>query len=128
MYLTAPSERHRRDSITGASEGQWYSRIVGILLPDARVFVCVPGSGYVGVGTVREVVVPVRSSVVDVEDQTVPILDAPLVAPVTDDTTQFYRAVPSTGCCALPSVRVNLQKSFQPCDFQCLIDAGLRIK
>jgi hypothetical protein len=44
----------------------------------ARVFDCIPKSGYVGVGTVRETAQPIREFKVDLDGSEVPLLDAPL--------------------------------------------------
>jgi hypothetical protein len=55
----------------------WFSRSLSALQPGNRVFVHIGGKGYVGVGTVTEVVQPVRDFTVDVDGRKVAILDAP---------------------------------------------------
>lgn len=61
--------------------GKWYSQTLKLLFPGSRVFVNIPKTGYVGVGLVKENAVPVKDFKVLLEDQEVPILSAPLVAP-----------------------------------------------
>jgi hypothetical protein len=51
------------------------------LFPGARVFVHIPGEGYVGVGTVEEEAVPVKEFTVSVDGKTRTVLEAPLKAP-----------------------------------------------
>lgn len=64
--------------------GRWYSRTLEQLFPGARVFVNIPGTGYVGVGKVTEEVVPVNDFMVDINGNPTPILDAPLQAKEMD--------------------------------------------
>lgn len=74
-------EDARRYGFVSAGGGKWYSATLQSLTPGARVFACIPKTGYVGVGTVMESAVPVRDFVVTVDGgKTVPILDAPLKA------------------------------------------------
>jgi hypothetical protein len=47
------------------------------LTPGARVFVHIPQNGYVGVGTVKETIVPVKDFQVTVGEIQVPTLQAP---------------------------------------------------
>jgi len=42
----------RRYGFVSAGGGRWYSRTIRSLPVGARIFVCIPGTGYVGVGTV----------------------------------------------------------------------------
>lgn len=60
--------------------GKWYSQTLKLLFPGSHVFVNIPKTGYVGVGTVKEPAVPVNQFKVIVDGRDVPILDAPLVA------------------------------------------------
>ena len=64
-----------------AGGGRWYRRTLSMLTPDAPIFVCIPGKGYVGVGTVIEGVQPVRNFVVEIDGIKTPILQAPVQAP-----------------------------------------------
>jgi hypothetical protein len=62
-----------------ASGGRWYSNTLSLLSPGDRVFVNVPGHGYVGVGIVEQSVVPAGEFRVNPKDGSdVPILEAPL--------------------------------------------------
>lgn len=54
--------------------GPWYSRTLNALQPGHRVFVYIPQTGYVGVGTVEESVQPVADFNVSTDDGMVPIL------------------------------------------------------
>jgi hypothetical protein len=71
-----------------AGGGKWYSNTLALLPIDARIFVCVPGSGYVGVGIVKQTSVPVKDFLVPIKgllDPTkgnlIPILDVEHKAP-----------------------------------------------
>jgi hypothetical protein len=57
--------------------GRWYSRTLEQLFVGARVFVNLPGTGYVAVGTVLEESVLVKEFMVEVNGKSVPFLDAP---------------------------------------------------
>jgi hypothetical protein len=74
-------EDFRRYGFVSAGGGRWYSRTLKSLEPGHRVFACIPGTGYVGVGVVKETAVPVREFRVNVDGQDRPLLEAPLAAP-----------------------------------------------
>lgn len=58
-----------------AGGGSWYTKTLGILKPGARIWVNVPGAGYVGVGEVKEEMQPVDSfNVYDDVGNKVPIV------------------------------------------------------
>lgn len=64
-----------------ASGGRWYTNTLSLLSPGDRVFVNVPGHGYVGVGIVEQTVVPINDFRVKLKDGAeVPILQAPMRA------------------------------------------------
>jgi hypothetical protein len=63
-----------------AGGGLWFSRTLEQLFPGARIFVYIPKTGYVGVGTVTETSQRVQDFKVEVDGKIVPILEAPLVA------------------------------------------------
>lgn len=63
-----------------AGGGRWYSNTLRLLPIGARVFVCIPRCGYVGVGIVKDTVVKVRDFKVNVDGIEKPILDMPLKA------------------------------------------------
>ncbi len=73
-----------------AGGGEWYSRTLSILEPGARIWVNVPGTGYVGVGIVEEAAVPIDQFRVAGPDGTkVPIISQPLKANYQrEDATQ----------------------------------------
>lgn len=63
-----------------AGGGRWYTRTLETLVPGNRVFVCIPGTGYVGVGTVANTVKPINEFFVDVDGVSTSILKAPINA------------------------------------------------
>lgn len=67
-----------------AGGGRWYSRTLESLFVGARVFACIPGTGYVGVGTVTDAGVPVSDFTVETEAGPKPLLALPLEAPAMD--------------------------------------------
>lgn len=66
-------------------QGRWYSHTLDSLFVDARVFVCIPRKGYMGVGIVKQTARPVRDVMVEHNGVSVPLLDAPLQAPSMDE-------------------------------------------
>lgn len=56
-------------------QGRWYSKSLSQLKPDSRIFVNVPGTGYVGVGIVTEAVKPIRDFSITVDGNSVPLLE-----------------------------------------------------
>lgn len=77
--------RHWGDAIKygfiSAGGAKWFSNTLFQLHPGARIFVLIPKEGYVGVGIVKEDVVPVKDFLVDVDGVPTPILDLPFQAP-----------------------------------------------
>ncbi len=73
-------EDARTYGFISAGQGSWYSRTLAVLQPGARIFACVPGTGYVGVGTVSEPPKRVSEVQVNVAGQQMPLLSAPLRA------------------------------------------------
>jgi hypothetical protein len=63
-----------------AGGGKWYSNSLKLLPVGARVFVCVPKNGYIGVGIVKDTAVPVHEFKVVVDGIEKPILSLPLKA------------------------------------------------
>ena len=68
-----------------AGGGKWYSNTLSLLYPGARIFVCIPKVGYVGVGIVKEESVRVNEFFVNVDGIQTPILNAPLQSPGMGD-------------------------------------------
>jgi hypothetical protein len=64
-----------------AGHGRQYSKLLEQLVPGDRVFAYSPTHGYVGVGVVRETVVPVKEFMIQVNGVSKPILALPLQAP-----------------------------------------------
>jgi hypothetical protein len=61
--------------------GSWYSGTLNILEPGARIWVNVPGTGYVGVGIVKESPVDVDDFLIKNDDgKTVPLISLPVKA------------------------------------------------
>jgi hypothetical protein len=75
----------RRYGFVSGGGGKRWSKPFEQLFPGARVFVFVPKSGYVAIGTVKEEAKPIRDFTVEVDGRTVPGLEAPLLAPNMGD-------------------------------------------
>jgi len=79
------SRRNWEDAVKygfiAAGGGKWYSNTLSLLPIGARVFVCIPKVGYVGVGIVKEEVTPINDFMVDADGKLIPILQLPLKAP-----------------------------------------------
>jgi hypothetical protein len=71
----------QRYGFVSGGGGRWFSKTLELLYPGARVFALIPGSGYVGVGIVREESRPVTEFEVEVDGVRSPLLDLPLNAP-----------------------------------------------
>lgn len=75
-------EDSRKYGFVSGGQGRWYSSTLRQLFPGARVFANIPQEGFVGVGTVRSLAVPVKDFKVGASDGTAkPILEMPLAAP-----------------------------------------------
>lgn len=64
-----------------AGGGRWYSRTLHKLTPGARVFVCMPGTGYVGVGIVKGDAKPLKEFAVETPEGEKPIVEVATKAP-----------------------------------------------
>jgi hypothetical protein len=73
-------EDARRYGFISAGQGRWYSRTLEVLEPGVRIFVCIPGTGYVGVGTVLDKAVPAAEFRIELRGRESRLLDAPLNA------------------------------------------------
>lgn len=71
-------EDARRYGFITADGGEWYTRTLKQLSPGARVFVCIPGSGYVGAGEVTESVKSIKDFTLNVAESDIPFLKAEL--------------------------------------------------
>jgi hypothetical protein len=91
-FYVALGEEHRRTwddcrrygYVSGGGK-PWFSNSLKQLTPGARVFVHIPGTGYVGVGRVTQAAVPVKEFKVKVDGAEIPILDAELKATGLDE-------------------------------------------
>jgi hypothetical protein len=71
----------RKYGFVSGGGGRRWSKPFEQLFPGARVFVLVPKSGYVAVGTVTEETKRIRDFAVQIDGRTLPLLEAPLAAP-----------------------------------------------
>lgn len=69
-------EDARKYGFITADGGEWYTRTLKQLSPGARVFICIPGSGYVGAGEVVETSKSIKEFTVTVNDDEIPFLKA----------------------------------------------------
>lgn len=74
----------RQYGFVSGGGGRWYSRTLEMLFPGARVFACIPGKGYVGVGEVVEGSKPITQVSVEVNGEQKPLLEVDLNAPMMD--------------------------------------------
>ena len=120
----------RKYGFVSGGGGKWYSQTLKSLFPGSRVFVNIPRTGYVGVGTVKESAVPARDFRVTIGGREMPILDAPLDAPKMGENmdnldlseylvrVEWIKAVPRTeaywekGLFALQHTACKLTSSF----------------
>ena len=70
----------RRYGFISGGQGKWYSQTLQLLSPEARVFVNIPKTGFVGVGVVKGRSTRVRDFKVEVDGEEVSILDLPTQA------------------------------------------------
>ena len=72
-------EEARKYGFISAGGGRWYTKSLEMLHEGARIWVYIPGTGYVGVGRVLEKSVPVSEFLVDDNHgKSVPITNLPL--------------------------------------------------
>lgn len=71
----------RRYGFIAAGGGKAYSQPLENLFPGARIFVNIPGTGYVGVGEVTGTATPVAEFEIEIDGSKVPILEADLENP-----------------------------------------------
>ena len=87
FYVSLGDSRHRtwedwiEYGFVSGGGGKWYSQTLDLLFPGARVFVNIPGSGYVGVGEVHGKSVPITEFRVQHNGSLIPVLEASLRAP-----------------------------------------------
>jgi len=71
-------EDARKCGFITADGGEWYTRTLKQLSPGARVFVCIPGSGYVGAGEVIEPIKSIKEFTLTVDGNETPFLKSDL--------------------------------------------------
>lgn len=71
----------RQYGFVSGGGGRWYSKTLDLLSPGKRVFACIPGTGYVGVGEVVDESRPVTEVEIEMNGVAKPLLDLPLGAP-----------------------------------------------
>jgi hypothetical protein len=87
FYISLGEGEHRnwedckKYGFISGGQGKWYSQTLQQLFQGARVFVNIPKVGYVGVGIVKDTAVPVKDFNLLQDNQAVPILNMPLLAP-----------------------------------------------
>ena len=86
-YVSFGSESGIRDwsdavkyGFVSAGGGEWYSRTLGTLPVGARIFVCTPKLGYVGVGTVTGLAAKADDVSIEVDGVSTPFRSLPLSA------------------------------------------------
>lgn len=77
----------RKFGFISGGGGKWYSQTLKNLFPGARVFVNIPGTGYVGVGIVKEAAVHVREFMVEQSGKATSLLSLQLEAPDMDENS-----------------------------------------
>jgi hypothetical protein len=83
-YENRSWEEARKYGFFAAGGGPWYSRTLNMLSPGDRIWVRIPGRGYVGVGRVLAKAVPVDDFNVVVDGVTRPLVEvAPTIAGAT---------------------------------------------
>lgn len=85
-YCSFGGNRSWEDAVNygyfSAGGGSWYSQTLQLLGPDDRIWVNVPGSGYVGVGIVKSEPMPIEEFTVSKEDgRQIPITNLPIGIP-----------------------------------------------
>lgn len=95
-------EDARRFGFVSAGGGEWYSRSLRGLPVGARIFTCIPKTGYVGVGVVTGEARPADAAVLEVDGQAVRFRSLDLEAPYAhpdapdDGTDRAEYVVPVT--------------------------------
>ena len=70
----------RKYGFVCAGGGRWYTRTLETLKPGNRIFTCIPGVGYVGVGMVTEPVKSVGEFQIESDGKSIPFLEMPITA------------------------------------------------
>lgn len=107
-------EDARKYGFISGGQGRWYSRTLEALEPGHRVFVNIPGIGYVGVGKVTGTVRGINDFTVIVDGAERRLLELPLAAPAmdenADDPVLSKYAVPVEWIKTMPSSQALWEK------------------
>ena len=71
-------EDARKYGFVSAGGGKWYSQTLNQLSEGNRIWVNIPGTGYVGVGEVEETAIIAKDFKVQLDNKMIPIVNAPL--------------------------------------------------
>ncbi|EIJ35411.1 endonuclease NucS domain-containing protein [Thiothrix nivea] len=71
-------EDARQHGFVTANGGRWYTRTLEQLKSGDRVFACIPGRGYVGVGEVLDTVKPITEFMLEINGAPTPVCEAGL--------------------------------------------------
>jgi hypothetical protein len=66
----------RKYGFVSAGGGAWYTRTLGLLAPGDRIWMSIPGRGYVGVARVLEPMAPVLDFMVTKDGARIPVIEA----------------------------------------------------
>ena len=75
----------REYGFIAGGHGEWYHRTMGTATEGSRLFVYHPGKGYIGVGIVTQEKTPANEYEIDIDDETVPLTEAPLEGDLSRD-------------------------------------------
>jgi len=100
-----------------AGGGTWYTTTLGMLSPGDRVWVYIPGTGYVGVGEVQGAVTALDDfTVIDEAGNEAPLVSLPVKAAsltrVVDDPDKAEYLVPVNWIKTVPAAKAVKEKGF----------------
>ncbi len=108
-------EEARRYGFISAGGGRWYTKSLEMLHEGARIWVYIPGTGYVGVGRILEKSVPVSEFLIDDDHgKSVPITNLPLAIAKSnvDDPEKMEHLVKVEWIKTVPVAEAVLEKGF----------------
>ena len=108
-------EEARRYGFISAGGGRWYTKSLEKLHEGARIWVYIPGTGYVGVGRILEKSVPVSEFLIDDDHgKSVPITNSPLAIAKSsaDDPEEMEHLVKVGWIKTVPVAEAVLEKGF----------------
>jgi len=75
----------REYGFIAGGHGEWYHRTMGTATEGSRLFVYHPQKGYIGVGIVTQEKTPANEYEIEIDDETVPLTEAPLEGDLSRD-------------------------------------------